>query len=278
MFYNIWKGDYTMMTVGSISGTNNMQEAGFGANMQTDPVSKSIQNQIANKQKELQELAADDKMTPEEKMKKRQEIQQEINTLNQELRQHQITQRKEQQQKAAAEHKTSKESQKPRSAQSGKQAAGLSSAGMQAMISADASMKQAEVQGSVSAQMKGRAGVLEIEIKQDSGRGGDTEEKQKELAEVQQKAEAAASAQMSTLADANQMIKEANEAEGENPDNRNQAINKDKPLGKDMEAHENKNQSIEEKNKKTEENEKEEKQLLENTAQQISYTPIDIRL
>ena len=259
-----------MMTVGSISGTNNMQEAGFGANMQTDPVSKSIQNQIANKQKELQELAADDKMTPEEKIKKRQEIQQEINTLNQELRQHQITQRKEQQQKAAAEHKASKETQKPRSAQSGKQAAGLSSAGMQAMISADASMKQAE--------MKGRAGVLEIEIKQDSGRGGDTEEKQKELAEVQQKAEAAASAQMSTLADANQMIKEANEAEGENPDNRNQAINKDKPLGKDMAADANKNQSIEENNKKTEENEKEEKQLLENTAQQISYTPIDIRL
>lgn len=91
-----------MMTVGSISGTDNIQGSGFGANMQKDPVSKSIQNQIENKQKELQELASDDKMTPEEKMKKRQEIQQEINILNQELRQHQITQRKEQQQRAAS--------------------------------------------------------------------------------------------------------------------------------------------------------------------------------
>lgn len=130
-----------MMTVGSISGTNNMQKAGFGANMQTDPVSKSIQNQIANKQKELQELASDDKMTPEEKMKKRQEIQQEINTLNQELRQHQITQRKEQQQKAASENTASAESQKPQSTQSGKKTTGLSSAGMQALISADSSVK-----------------------------------------------------------------------------------------------------------------------------------------
>lgn len=276
MFYKIWKGDYTMMTVGSISGTNNMQKAGFGANMQTDPVSKSIQNQIANKQKELQELASDDKMTPEEKMKKRQEIQQEINTLNQELRQHQITQRKEQQQKAASENTASAESQKPQSTQSGKKTAGLSSAGMQALISADSSVKQSEVQGSVSARMEGRAGVLEIEIKQDSGRGGSTEEKQKELAEVQQKAQEAASAQMSTLADANQTIKEAGEADSEE-------INKDKTSGKDGITSENKNQKVEgEDNNNIEENEKGEKEISKNDdaqqVQQLQYTPIDIRL
>ena len=264
MFYKIWKGDYTMMTVGSISGTNNMQKAGFGANMQTDPVSKSIQNQIANKQKELQELASDDKMTPEEKMKKRQEIQQEINTLNQELRQHQITQRKEQQQKAASENTASAESQKPQSTQSGKKTAGLSSAGMQALISADSSVKQSEVQGSVSARMEGRAGVLEIEIKQDSGRGGSTEEKQKELAEVQQKAQEAASAQMSTLADANQTIKEAGEADSEE-------INKDKTSGKDGITSENKNQKVEgEDNNNIEENEKGEKEISkDDDAQQV---------
>lgn len=276
MFYKIWKGDYTMMTVGSISGTNNMQKAGFGANMQTDPISKSIQNQIANKQKELQELASDDKMTPEEKMKKRQEIQQEINTLNQELRQHQITQRKEQQQKAASENTASAESQKPQSTQSGKKTAGLSSAGMQALISADSSVKQSEVQGSVSARMEGRAGVLEIEIKQDSGRGGSIEEKQKELAEVQQKAQEAASAQMSTLADANQTIKEAGEADSEE-------INKDKTSGKDGITSENKNQKVEgEDNNNIEENEKGEKEISKNDdaqqVQQLQYTPIDIRL
>lgn len=276
MFYKIWKGDYTMMTVGSISGTDNIQGSGFGANMQKDPVGKSIQNQIENKQKELQELASDDKMTPEEKMKKRQEIQQEINTLNQELRQHQITQRKEQQQKAASENTASAENKKQQSTQSGKRAAGLSQAGMQAILSADSSMKQADVQGSVSAQMEGRAGVLEIEIKQDSGRGGSTEEKQKELAEVQQKAEAAASAQMSTLADANQTIKDAKEADSreEKKDINNESRNKaGKAESKDKDG-------------KTEENIKGEKQTKERKVsediteqtQKISYIPIDIRL
>ena len=38
------------------------------------------------------------------------------------------------------------------------------------MISADSSMKQAKVQGSMATQMEGRAGVLESEIKQDAGK------------------------------------------------------------------------------------------------------------
>ncbi len=37
--------------------------------------------------------------------------------------------------------------------------------GMQAMISADSSMKQAKVQGSMATQMEGKAGVLESEMK-----------------------------------------------------------------------------------------------------------------
>lgn len=257
-----------MMTVGSINGAaSSMPEAGLGANMQTDPVSKSIQNQIANKQKELQELASDDKMTPEEKMKKRQEIQQEINTLNQQLRQHQITQRKEQQEKAASSKNEASENQNPRAAQSGKKGNGLSQTSMQAIISADSSMKQAQVQGSVATQMEGRAGVLEIEIKQDEARGGSTEAKKQELAEVSQKAGDAASAQMSTLAEANQAIKDAKEADSRVEKENTNGENKDKI------------DTIEE-NKKGE-NEKEEKKVSEDTTeqtQQISYTPIDIRL
>ena len=62
-----------------------------------DSVSKNIQNQIANAQQKLQDLSSNEEMSLEDKMKKRQEIQQEINNLNQQLRQHQIEQRKEQQ-------------------------------------------------------------------------------------------------------------------------------------------------------------------------------------
>ncbi len=67
-------------------------------------------------------------------------------------------------------------------------------------------MKQAKVQGSVATKMEGRAGILKAEIKQDAARGGDVEKKQKELAEVEQKAQAADAAQLTTLAQANQEL------------------------------------------------------------------------
>ena len=67
-----------------------------------DSVSKNIQNQIANAQQKLQDLSSNEELSLEDKMKKRQEIQQEITNLNQQLRQHQIEQRKEQQSKKSS--------------------------------------------------------------------------------------------------------------------------------------------------------------------------------
>ncbi|MDE6221380.1 MAG: FlxA-like family protein, partial [Lachnospiraceae bacterium] len=96
------------MTIGNGNGNgaaNNVQSVRANTNMQSDSVSKGIQDQIANAQKQLQELGANKDMTPEEKMKKRQEIQQEINNLNQQLRQHQIEKRKEQQARNTPEQK-----------------------------------------------------------------------------------------------------------------------------------------------------------------------------
>ena len=86
---------------------------------------------------------------------------------------------------------------------------GLPQASMQAIISADSSMKQAQVQASVATKMNGRAGVLESEIKLDARRGVSTERKEAELADVEEKAQDAVSSQISTLADANEVMKEA---------------------------------------------------------------------
>lgn len=71
-----------MMTVNSGTG-NNMQTVRYNMNAQADSVSKRIQEQITDAQKRMQELSADKDMTLEDKMKKRQEIQQEIANLNQ---------------------------------------------------------------------------------------------------------------------------------------------------------------------------------------------------
>ena len=201
------------MTVNGISGANNGMQAGSSGRItQMDSVSKNIQNQIANAQKKLQELSSNEELSMEDKMKKRQEIQQEINNLNQQLRQHQMEQRKEQQTK-----KTSMDDMLGGSRKTGpkseKQSAGLSQASMQAMISADSSMKQAKVQGSMATQMEGKAGVLESEIKMDKGRGASTEKKEEELADLQEKAQAATAAQVSTLADANKKMEVAAKAD-----------------------------------------------------------------
>ena len=86
------------MTVGNINGVN-LQMAAFGMGQAADSYSRNIQNQIANAQKQLQELSSNTELSMEEKKNKKQEISQEISNLNIQLRQHQMETRKQAQQK-----------------------------------------------------------------------------------------------------------------------------------------------------------------------------------
>ena len=196
------------MKINGINGANT-QMGQMGMSQATDSYSRNIQNQIANAQKQLQELSSNGDMTLEEKMKKRQEIQQQISDLNMQLRQHQMEQRKEKQQAKGTSMDDMLGGTK--GGKSGSKSAGLSQAGMTAMISADTSIKQAKVQGSVATSMEGRAGVLESEIK--NNHGADVTKKKEELADVTQKAQAATASQMNTLAEANKVMEEAAVAE-----------------------------------------------------------------
>lgn len=202
----------------TINGVNSAAvPAGQGsANCASDPVSKALQKQIADVQRRIQEVSADKEMTTEEKMKRRQELAQQIQDLNNQLRQHQIELRREKQQKSSGEQEMSAQAKK---ADAGQQAAGLSATGMNAMMSADASIKQARVQGGVAVKLEGRAGVLESEIKLDGQRGGDVSAKKEELADVEQKAENAAAAQLDTLAGAYKEMKDASQAQDDDAPN-----------------------------------------------------------
>lgn len=265
------------MRINGFSGTN-MQSGTMGMAQGNDSVSKNIQNQIANAKQKLQDLSSNEEMSLEDKMKKRQEIQQEINNLNQQLRQHQIEQRKEQQSKnsssmddmVAGTNNTSK-----------KKGTGLSKASMQAMISADSSMKQAKVQGSMATQIQGRASVLESEIKQDAGKGN-TEKKEEELAELKAKAQSATAAQMSTLADANKSVEEAAKADNSNTEgtatknNTEKSEKTQKATGAAEETDSVKNTDIKRETQVTVETPTPEN--AQNATQQAVYTPIDIRL
>lgn len=200
------------MRIDGINGVN-MQSGGMNRQMGMDSVSKNIQNQIANAQKQLQELSSNKELSIEEKMEKRQEIQQKITDLNNQLRQHQIKMRREQQQAKGSSMDDMLGGSNRTASKAGKQSAGLSQASMTAIISADSAIARAQEQGGVVTKMEGRAGVLETEIKLDAARGGNIEAKQEELAEVQQKAAQAQSAQMTTLADASKELEAAAKAD-----------------------------------------------------------------
>ena len=199
------------MRIDGING-NNIQNVGMNRQMGNDSVSKKIQNQIANAQKQLQELSSNKEMSIEEKMNKRQEIQQQIADLNNQLRQHQIEMRREQQQTKSSSMDDMLGGTR-KVANTGNQGAGLSQASMQAIISADSAITQVQSSGRVVTKMEGRAGVIEAEIKLDSARGGNVEAKQEELAEVQQKASQAQASQLNVLANANEELEEASKSE-----------------------------------------------------------------
>ncbi len=124
------------MRINGLNGAN-IPAGGMNMTKATDSVSKNIQSQIANAQKQLLELSANKDMSIEEKMKKRQEIQQQITDLNNQLRQHQIELRKEQQVKKSSMDDMLGGSTKT-APKSGKQSTGLSQTSMKA-VAAEAS-------------------------------------------------------------------------------------------------------------------------------------------
>ena len=260
------------MTINGISGVEAGSQMMYGAGQATDSYSKSIQNQIANAQKQLQELSSNEELSLEDKMKKRQEIQQEITSLNQQLKQRQVEMRKEAQKKSSNSMDDLLGGNRQAQKKSGKTGTGMSGASMQAIISADASMDQVQVQSSVKGSLEGRAAVLKAEIKQDGGKG--CEAKEAELADTEEKINDVASAQMSAISDINKNLEEAAK-EDTKTEKKETAADKAEE-NKDADKKENdKTESVEADSAAAaaeESTSKETDRLL------AGYTPVDVRL
>ena len=170
---------------GNGTGTRSFQ---MNMNIGSYATSKNLQSQIANAQKQMQELSSNKEMSPEAKMEKRKEIQEQINELQNQLRQHQLEQRKDNLQKSASSMEDmlggSRQNSQPLAG-----GTGLSGGSMQAILSADSAMSQVKAQGAARSQMKGKAEVLKAEIKQDGARGANVEKKQEQLAEIEARAQ-----------------------------------------------------------------------------------------
>ncbi len=186
----------------------------MGGAQQTDAQSKQIQNQIENARKELQQLSQNKDLPMEEKLKKKQELNTRISDLQSQLRAHQQELRVREQQEREAKTGRAAEN-RSRTRQDEAATVGISREGMRALIAAGTSMKQADVQGSVVTSMEGRAGVLESEIAMDAARGSSVEKKKEELADIKQKAADATAAQMGSLGDALEAVRQAKNEENE---------------------------------------------------------------
>lgn len=202
------------MNVNSVNGTG-MQPGSAGMGVgggQMDPESKNLQQQIDRLQQELKEVSANQDMPADTKMKKRQEIQKQISELEIQLRQHQIEARKEERQKKKEESSFDDlMGTKPQEKANANQNVGMSAGNMEAMISAEASVKQANVNGSTAKKMEGKANVLEAEISLDGGRGGSSNVglKEAELAKTKEAAEKATASQMDSLVQAGETLQSA---------------------------------------------------------------------
>ena len=237
------------------TGTTNMQAGIFSKAEAGDTVSRNLQSQIAGVQKQLQELSSDDRMSLEEKMKKRQELQKQVADLNNQLRQHQIEERKKKQQEKEQKKTGTDTRQKQSTAQS--TGCGLSGETMQAMIGADMSVKQAKIQSSTAGRLEGKARVLETEAKNSSEVVA--ERKQEEAGDLQAKVQTAVQAQMDTLAEAkDNLVKAAdqNKADAENKTDKEDQTDKT-DTGKEAQAGQESSETQSESN---------------------PYTPVDVRI
>jgi len=186
---------------GSYKFTNNA----IGVNQ--DEQIKSLQKQIEIVQKQLHSLSGNKSMSPEEIMEKRKELQQQIQDL---IRQ--ISRRKMEIQKE--KHETSKtENQKTRQVNTAKEDyAAIDTGTMQELISLDSTMKQINTVQSIKIAMEGRVRVLKREIETDKGRGCSTEEKEAELAELNDRINAISNDIMYIISGINTRIKESGKA------------------------------------------------------------------
>ena len=204
-----------------IGGVNQgTPKIGLSNSGQEDAYSKHIKTQIAQIQKEMQQLSSNEELSAEEKQKKRQEYQQKITELNNQLRQHEIDKRREKQQEQAAAKGEEQAKERPETNE------GISKAGIKSMISADSSMKQAKSQGTVVTKLKGEARVTAREIKTDLERGGNVGAKQEQLANVNQSVEKAEGWQFKELRKANHAVLQAAKSEIEQAKKENKEENK----------------------------------------------------
>lgn len=199
-------------TMGSAAG-------GQMTNVQpVDSVSKGIENEIFNVQRQMRALSSKEDISVEERMKKRQEYQQEISRLNAELRQRKEEALKERQKETLSETKQTENGEKRTAKKSDFSEQALTD--NRAFFAANSYMEQAKSEDGVIARIEGGIAVLKGEINLDKIRGMNVEPKQEELAAQRKRVQKASASQSSILGKARKTMQAAEQAKIERAEGR----------------------------------------------------------
>lgn len=208
------------MKISGTGGSTNLPDR-VNASWLNDVEGKGIQNQITDAQQQIQKLSSNQELTEEEKKQKRQDVQKQIAELNRQLRQHQAEIRRKQMEEQAA--KAAEQSEREREtgtktsvieeeekAVSGKEelSRDLPEVDMSAVVSADTAVNQAGIGKRVVVTLEAKTRTIRGEIKQDQMRGQNTEKKERELKEIEQRISNVFKTQISALSDADKKARQ----------------------------------------------------------------------
>ncbi|MDE6026072.1 MAG: FlxA-like family protein [Lachnospiraceae bacterium] len=186
------------MSISGVSASKNVLAERTVKQEPVDAISKSIENEISDIQRQRQQVSKQD-LSADEKMKKRQELQQEISRLNNQLRQRQAEARREQNKEKVAKDRDAEniktdDEKKAQSAASKKdetkesesktvemQDAKKKRANQQAVVLAEATVSQIGLQSKVVSGIQSGINILKGEIKQDKARGENVDDKKEQL-------------------------------------------------------------------------------------------------
>lgn len=209
----------------SISGVSALKNVSAERTIKQEPVdaiSKSIENEISDVQRQRQQVSKQD-LSADEKMKKRQELQQEISRLNNQLRQRQTETRREQNKEKVAKERdvenakaddekkaqgaASKKDETRETETEGKtvemQDAKKEKINEHTVVSAEDAISRSRLQSRVVSGIRNDIKILQGEIRQDKARGENVDDKKEQLEKNRNRLRRASSPEFTTTAKKN---------------------------------------------------------------------------
>lgn len=207
------------MSISGVSASKNVSAERTIKQEPVDAISKSIENEISDVQRQRQQVSKQD-LSADEKMKKRQELQQEISRLNNQLRQRQAEARREQNKEKVAkerdvENAKADDEKKAQGAASKKdetketeaesktvemQDAKKEKINEHTVVSAEDAISRSRLQSRVVSGIRNDIKILQGEIRQDQARGENVDDKKAQLEKNRNRLRRASSPEFTTTA------------------------------------------------------------------------------